>query len=94
MIPNLPKRDEWVANFAKRQPGAETDHVTLNECDVCGYLEWASSTKAPQPKVTVQSMERATCPRCTAIAMRSPELFGWVLSVLVKHEQGGGHSNG
>lgn len=92
MIQDVMTRDERIANFAKRQPSADTHHVTIQECDMCGYLEWVCSAAAPQPAVSVERMDAGRCPRCASVQMRSPEVFDWVLSVLLRHEQGGGHT--
>jgi hypothetical protein len=91
MIPTTTSRDEHIANFAKQQPYAESNLVTLQECDFCGWLEWVSSAVAPQPSVRVERMEGGRCQRCSGVSIRNPEVFNWVLSVLVHHEQGGGH---
>ena len=91
MIPDVMTRAERIASYAKRQPHAETHHLTLAECAVCGWLDWISSAPAESPGVSVERMEPGRCPSCASVQMRSPEVYNWVLSVLVQHEQGGGH---
>lgn len=92
MIPDVMSRDERIAHFAKGQPHAETHHLTLAECDICGWLEWVSSAEAEKPGVSLERMEAGRCPRCASVRTRNPEVFNWVLSTLVQHEQGGGHA--
>ncbi len=92
MIPDVMTRDQRIAEFAKRQPRADTHSISIAECDICGFLDWVCSNPAEAPSVTVERMEVGRCPRCASVQMRSPEVFSWVLSVLVKHEQGAGHA--
>lgn len=92
MILDVMTRDERIAHFAKSQPCAETHHLTLAECDICGWLEWISSAVADKPGVSLGRMGAERCPRCSSVRMRNPEVFNWVLSTLVRHEQGDGHT--
>lgn len=92
MIHNVMTRNERITTFAKRQPYAQTHHLTLAECDICGWLDWISSIKAEKPGVSLTRIKAKRCPRCTSVRMRNPEVFNWVLSTLVQHEQGGGHA--
>lgn len=84
---NRMTRDERIAGFAARNtPEAGTYHQTLQECDLCGLLEWISSTPAPEPSVSVERMEIGRCPCCASVKARSPEVFNWVLCVLAQHD--------
>lgn len=89
---DIATRDERIADFARRQPGAATDRRTIAECEFCGWLEWICSERAEQPSVLVTRMELGRCLRCNTVRIRNPEVFDWVLSVLRQHEQGGGHT--
>ena len=92
MTLDVTSRDERIAHFAKDQPRAETHHLTLAECDICGWLEWISSAEAEKPGVSLERMEGGRCQRCASVRMRNPEVYHWVLSTLVQHEQSCGYA--
>lgn len=92
MIFDVKKRAVHLADFARTCPNAATHAVVIAECDFCGYLDWSRSSVADKPSVAVERMDPGGCQRCNSVRVRNPEVFNWVLSVLIKHEQGGGHS--
>jgi hypothetical protein len=79
-------REELISNFAARCPSAAESKVIIKECCVCGHLDWASSQKANPPSVIVEPMYAGQCPECNTVAARAPEVFRWVVGVLMKHE--------
>lgn len=69
--------------------------VKVRECPVCGYLEWASSSRSDTVTVSVigeigdqddwiSRGSAARCPKCEEVLRRNPELAAWVVGV-VRH---------
>lgn len=61
-------------------------HVTLTECDVCGYLEWVS-TAPKEPKGFTVVLLDSDCPRCSEVLQRAPEVATWVFAVIAKNQE-------
>jgi hypothetical protein len=59
-------------------------HVTIAECDVCGYLDWQSTDLKKPASYTVITQLLGSCPICTEVLKYSPHVMNWVLSVVNK----------
>ena len=86
----IPKTDR-IAHCVHLSPDADTSHVRIAECDICGWLEWTSSTRckageAPSHSVDAMGPSRV-CPICAQAQLRAPEVFRWVLSVMAKAKE-------
>ena len=66
--------------------GKDGGHVTLTECDVCGYIDWRS-TATKEPKGFTVIPLSGQCPRCDEILRRAPEIANWVFAVIAKSQE-------
>jgi hypothetical protein len=71
--------------LAREGPG----RVTVRECLVCGYFEWASTQRDVPDEVVVEVVAPAddplwVCPKCLEVVRRAPEVYAWVVDV-VRH---------
>jgi hypothetical protein len=83
MRTTLDRHERYAAQHYREGRG----HVYLEECLFCGYLSW-QKTAIEEPKaLTVESMRALTCPRCTEVFHRAPEIASWVLGVVEKVQE-------
>lgn len=70
--------------------------VTMSECEVCGWRNWASSRRTepdgtPIPdQVVIEPMETwdgIRCPRCVQAHARGPEVVEWMCGVIAKSQR-------
>lgn len=74
--------------LAREGPG----RVTVRECLVCGYFEWASTQRDVPDEVVVEVVSLLdaalaadwVCPKCLEVMRRAPEVYAWVVNV-VRH---------
>lgn len=59
--------------------------ITFKECYICGYLAWNSTEPKGIDTYKIISMDigQSPCPKCIEMVQRSPEVYDWVLQVLV-----------
>lgn len=77
-----PKEEMYQMAIKKHLPGL----VTLQECDICGYLDW-SSTASREPDGYRIEPRHGGCRKCDEAAMRAPELAQWVMNVVIKAQR-------
>jgi len=63
----------------------------FEECPACGFLTWCRTEQSLAPEGRIQphdpySSVSALCRRCSEIAYRFPDVFGWVTKVVRWHE--------
>lgn len=80
----LPK-DYHAAREALDQERAakEGGHTTLGECQICGWRRFVSRQPTDPPGLTILPL-MAPCEPCNAVRQRNPEVYQWVLNVLLK----------
>ena len=71
--------------------GKDGGHVTLTECDVCGYIDWLSTATREPKGFAVVPLDRQ-CPRCTEVQWRAPEVANWVFAVIAKSQEDATHN--
>lgn len=57
--------------------------VVMGHCIMCGRLQWQSTTKGAETAVQYNEIQGESCERCTAVRMRAPEVFDWVVGVVM-----------
>lgn len=77
------ERREKAAEYFGKSGG----HVTLSECQTCGYLDWVS-TATKEPNGFSVSPSYGSCPRCAIAFQRAPELVEWVLGAIEQKLEG------
>ena len=80
------KRDGWPEMDLEKYPYQE-----YIECMTCGYRELSSSREGPAEKEIVISNSFSIghnflCRRCIEVQNRAPEIYEWVLSVILHKE--------
>lgn len=73
-----PRLQASVEALAARQN--PTGEVTYKVCARCGNAEWVTSLLSAARKVNVK-LNNGSCPRCSDVRQRNPELFDWVMDV-------------
>jgi len=65
--------------------------VKYRECDLCGWLTWASTATSAPPGIEVTRFapklygeQCPRCPRCQEAHARAPEVFNWMLGVVAR----------
>ena len=62
--------------------------VKYRECDLCGWLTWASTATTAPPGIEVTrfapKLYGEQCPRCQEAHARAPEVFAWMLGVVAR----------
>lgn len=76
-------RDDRLARFVAGCYSADSGHVDIAECGVCGHLEWRC-TNTNQPKGYSVSQMTNPCGRCVEAFHRAPEVVDWALAAIGK----------
>ncbi|HTE41721.1 MAG TPA: hypothetical protein VK629_12890 [Steroidobacteraceae bacterium] len=82
LMPDNERYEQTARRYAK---DGEFQAITLQECGMCGYLEFVSAGKYPTFGYVIEPLE--TCPKCREAHQRSPELHQWILNVVAKAQK-------
>lgn len=82
LIESARKGPERYSSFIRSRFSSEKGHVVLNECALCGWLEWAMTRTNDPEGYSIEVMSVADCARCCAVQSRSPEVFDWISGVV------------
>lgn len=93
LTPRLEARLRWITERDRPGDIEQKCLVTYTICPICGFAQWSCSQQSLDGfKVAINNdtfyLDDYNCTQCTTIRLRAPEVFSWVLGVVLhQHDQ-------